>query len=285
MYQFFWGDFCDWYIEWVKPELQSADRERATVAWKNLFAAFDAALRLLHPFMPFLTEELWHQLPQRTSVAWKKLFAVIVVTLRRRLHPFIPFHTEQRWHQFPYRPGAKSIALDRFPEVQAKWKNPAAQEKLALIQEVITLLRNMRAEMKLDAKRKVAAGYVAQNPYVRDLIQENLEPICRLATLSELRLSAIGLDPGSGVMRSTALLDLRISYEEGIDKQSEIARLTKEIDRLEKDIMSKQERLGNEDFRKKAPQQVVDKLGATMVERQIEQQKLKTRLAQLQKGA
>jgi len=67
VYQFFWGDFCDWHIEWVKPELQSADRERATVAWKNLFAAFDAALRLLHPFMPFLTEELWHQLPQKAG--------------------------------------------------------------------------------------------------------------------------------------------------------------------------------------------------------------------------
>src|SRR5262249_43205216 len=53
VYEFFWGDFCDWYIEWVKPELLSVDRERAVVAWKNLFAAFDAALRLLHPFMPF----------------------------------------------------------------------------------------------------------------------------------------------------------------------------------------------------------------------------------------
>ena len=77
VYQFFWGDFCDWYIEWVKPELQNANRERAVVAWKNLFAAFNDALRLLHPFMPFLTEELWHQLPQA--------------------------------------PGAKSIALDQIP--------------------------------------------------------------------------------------------------------------------------------------------------------------------------
>src|SRR5260370_7762 len=65
VYQFFWGDFCDWYIEWVKPELQSSDGERATVAWKNLFAACDAALRLLHPFRPFLTEELSHQSPQK----------------------------------------------------------------------------------------------------------------------------------------------------------------------------------------------------------------------------
>jgi len=89
VYQFFWGDFCDWYIEWVKPELQSNDRERAVVAWRNLFAAFDAALRLLHPIMPFLTEELWHQLPQPK--------------------------------------GAKSIALDKFPEAEAHWKSFAAK--------------------------------------------------------------------------------------------------------------------------------------------------------------
>jgi len=50
----FLGDFCDWYIEWVKPDLQSAQRERAVAAWRNLFAALDAALRLLHPFMPFI---------------------------------------------------------------------------------------------------------------------------------------------------------------------------------------------------------------------------------------
>src|SRR5262249_31500264 len=53
IYQFFWNDFCDWYIEWIKPELNGANRERATVAWQNLFAAFEAALRLLHPVMPF----------------------------------------------------------------------------------------------------------------------------------------------------------------------------------------------------------------------------------------
>ena len=76
VYQFFWGDFCDWYIEWVKPDLQNADRGRADVAWKNLFAGFDAALRLLHPFMPFLTEELWHQLPrraERSRLRWIRL--------------------------------------------------------------------------------------------------------------------------------------------------------------------------------------------------------------------
>src|SRR6266852_2469468 len=247
VYQFFWGDFCDWYIEWVKPELQNADRERATVAWKNLFAAFDAALRLLHAFTPFLTEELWHQLPQRAD--------------------------------------AKSIALDRFPEVRAKWKNAAAQKEFGLIQEVITSLRNMRAEMKLDAKRKVAADYIAQNPYVRDLIQANIEPIRRLATLSEFRLSTTGLDPAVGVMRSTPLFELRIAFGEGIDKQAEIARLKKEIERLEKAIELKRARTQDQDFISKAPKHVVENEGIAMVERQLEQKKLKSRLEQLEKGS
>ncbi len=69
VYHFFWGDFCDWYIEWVKPALADADRETALAAYRNLFAVFDAALRLLHPFMPFLTEELWHRLPQRPGAS------------------------------------------------------------------------------------------------------------------------------------------------------------------------------------------------------------------------
>src|SRR5437588_119457 len=82
--------------------------------WMDLFAAFDAALRLLHPFMPFLTEELWHQLPQKA--------------------------------------GAKSIALGQFPEVLAHWKNKDAVCEADAIQEVVTTLRNIRAELKLDPK-------------------------------------------------------------------------------------------------------------------------------------
>jgi valyl-tRNA synthetase len=83
-------------------------------------------------------------------------------------------------------------------------------------------------------------------------------------------------------MRSTALFDLLIPYGEGIDRQAEIARLKKEIDRLEKDIRSKQDRLADQDFAKKAPPHVVNNLGATMVERQLEQKKLKAQLEQLE---
>ncbi len=92
IYQFFWGDFCDWYIEWVKPQLASSDRAVAVAAWRNIFAALEAALRLLHPIMPFLTEELWHRLPQPA--------------------------------------GARSIALDKFPEPRSNWIDAASRKRI-----------------------------------------------------------------------------------------------------------------------------------------------------------
>jgi valyl-tRNA synthetase len=138
--------------------------------------------------------------------------------------------------------------------------------------------------MKLDPKRKVVADCLVQNPVARNLIQANLEPLLRLASLSEIRFSH-NLDATAGAMRSTALFDLRISYGEGIDIQAEVARLRKEIERLDKDIESKRARSQDQDFISKAPKHVVENLGVTMVERQLEQEKLKKRLAQLEKGS
>jgi valyl-tRNA synthetase len=243
IYQFFWGDFCDWYIEWVKPQLASADREVALAAWRNIFAALDGALRLLHPVMPFLTEELWRRLPQSS--------------------------------------GARSIALDRFPEPRADWEDVEADDAMARLQEIITAARNIRAEMKLDPKRKVAADFSTRGVMLRNLVQENRDPLLRLASLSELRVSSDHLDPANAAIRSTAAFDLRIAFGETVDKAAEVARLSREIDRLAKDIESKQKRLADESFTTKAPAQVVDSLRATLVERQLEHKKLAERLAQL----
>jgi valyl-tRNA synthetase len=132
IYHFFWGEFCDWYIEWAKPQLSAADRNAAIVAWRNLFSIFEAALRLLHPFMPFVTEELWHKLPQRA--------------------------------------GAKSIALERFPGAQPLWRDTEAESQMALLQEIMVAARNIRAELKLEPKRKVAADFSTADPAVRRLV-------------------------------------------------------------------------------------------------------------------
>ncbi|MGH9738092.1 MAG: valine--tRNA ligase [Candidatus Acidiferrales bacterium] len=251
MYQFFWGDFCDWYIEWVKPQLTSPDRQIAVAAWRNIFAALDAALRMLHPVMPFLTEELWHRLPQPE--------------------------------------GARSIALDKFPQSQPNWTDTAAEDSMAILQEIVVAARNIRAEMKLEPRRKVAADFFAGGPMRRTLVQENMDAILRLASLSELRILRGHADAGSaeaanGIVRSTAAFDLRIAYNEGVDKQAEIARLQKEIDRLVKDTESKRKRLTDENFTSKAPEKVVDALRATLEERQLELRKLRERLRQMEQG-
>jgi valyl-tRNA synthetase len=244
IYQFFWGDFCDWYIEWVKPQLTSPDREVAVPSWRNIFAALDAALRLLHPVMPFLTEELWHRLPQPN--------------------------------------GARSIALDRFPAAHASWTEAGAESDVALLQEIIVAARNIRAAMKLDPKRKVAADFSSSHSAVRSLTEQHRDLILRLGTLSELRISEKHLDPAGAMVRSSPQFDLGIAYGEGVDKAAESAKLRKEIERLEKDIESKRARLADNTFRSKAPENIVRNMENTLREREIELQKFRERLKQLE---
>jgi len=248
IYQFFWNDFCDWYIEWIKPELTGADRERATIAWQNLFAAFDAALRLLHPVMPFLTEELWHQLPQR--------------------------------------PGAKSIALERYPESRVEWRESSALEAFQLIQEVIKSVRAIRADMKLDPKKRIAAEFSSENEVLRKTVQANLDGILRIALLTELQITEAKLAQSGGGLRSTALFDVRVPYVvEAVDVTAELARLQKESERLLTDIASKERQLGDETFRSRAPAKIIFGLQATLEERRIEIQKVTERIKELACGS
>jgi len=243
IYQFFWNDFCDWYIEWVKPELNSTNRERATIAWRNLFSAFDAALRLLHPVMPFLTEELWHQVPQR--------------------------------------PGAKSIALERYPEARTEWRNDQALHEFALVQEVITTVRAIRAELKLDPKKRVSAEFSTNDAEIRTAVEANLDGILRLALVTELKITADKLPQVGGAVRSTSLFDVRIVYTETVDVAAECARLKKEHDRLTKNIASKERQLADDTFRNRAPEKIIQGLEATLAEQRIELGKTTERLSQL----
>jgi valyl-tRNA synthetase len=246
IYHFFWGDFCDWYIEWVKPQIASADREVAIPAWRNIFAALEAALRLLHPVMPFLTEELWHRLPQA--------------------------------------PGAKSIALAPFPEPRAEWMDSSADKNMIYLQTGIVSARNQRAELKVAQKEKVPAEVLILDEQERRLVEENRDTIMRLASLSELR-AAPRPAGGSGATAAVAVsadLDMRIIYEATVDRGAEIARIKKEVERLEKDVESKKKRLADDSFRSKAPAEIVRNLETTLGERQGERQKLLDRLKQLE---
>jgi valyl-tRNA synthetase len=244
IYHFFWGDFCDWYIEWLKPQLASQDRDDAIATWRNLFAVFEYALRLLHPFMPFLTEELWHKLPQRA--------------------------------------GAKSISLEEFPK-RPLTVDPHPHPEIPFIQSIVIAARNMRTEMKLDPKQKIPAELFVANAWQRECVAQSLDPMCRLAGLSVLTLSSKPPAPGNGKIHSSGQFDLLLIADQGIDKMAEIAKLKKEKDRIEKDLELKRRRLADQTFRSRAPAEIVRGLEATLAQREIEYQKTLDRLAQLDK--
>jgi valyl-tRNA synthetase len=243
-YHFFWGDFCDWYIEWVKPQL-AVEKKIAEPAWKNIFAAFDAALRLLHPIMPFLTEELWHTLPQAA--------------------------------------GARSIALDQFPEARASWPDPSAEKEMTLLQDIIIDSRNARAEMKVEPKVKVPAEFASPNPAIVNLVKSNADLIMRFTGFSGLNVYPDRLfNTADGVIRSTGEYDLRIGRGQIVDPQVEVARLKKEMGILEKGIALKRKLLGGDSFRAKAPANIVAQHEEELAEFIAKREKLVDRLKQLE---
>lgn len=242
VYQFFWGDFCDWYVEWVKPELADESSD-LRFAWYNMFSVFDAALRLLHPFMPFLTEELWHQLPRRSE--------------------------------------DKSISLQSFPTVRADWIDLVAEGQFACLQNVLGAIRNIRAELKSDPKKRLGATFSSSDAGIRTLIQGNRTGIIRLGFLSDLVVTAEPLPNAGGVVRSTSQFDVRVAYSDVVDVQAEKTRIKKEIEGLQKAISSKEGQLGNETFRSRAPEKIIRGLEETLATQRIELKKLVDRLGQL----
>jgi len=247
VYHFFWGDFCDWYIEWVKPSLASEDRAEALAAWKNIFAVFEAALRLLHPFMPFLTEELWQRLPQRAD--------------------------------------AKSIALEHFPSPPAAWLGSDAEQEFRALQEIIRYTRDFRSERKIGSRELFPGQIASKDASLRTLLQDNLEAIVRLAVLSDLRVSDGWSDVSTGLVHSTPKYDLHLDYQKRVDPNVEATKLRKEIELLTKDIDSKQRQLADETFRSRAPEKVVKSMQEKLAERTAEHKKLRDRLAQLEKSS
>ena len=243
IYQFFWGYFCDFYIEWVKPQLASKDRDVALPAWRNIFAGLDNSLRLLHPVMPFLTEELWNNLPQAVN--------------------------------------ARSIALDKFPEAREKWLDPEAEKDLEKYLGVRAGIGELRAAAKYPPKKTFVVEYGPAASADRDFIKVYGASL-NATTNTTAAILQPPIDPAGRIVRSFGTLEFAVELDSSVDRPAEIARLKKEIERLRKDIESKQKRLADENFTSRAPAKVVDDLRIRLAERQIELQKLEDRLKQLE---
>jgi len=246
IYDFFWGEFCDWYLELIKPRLnfeERGDKSAAQVACANLVSLFDAALRLLHPVMPFITEEIWQAM-------------------------------------YEGKPALKSIALAPFPQADEKQFDLAAETEMAILQDLIVSIRNLRAELKVEPKVKVPIEVFAHEPEIRRMIDHNRGAIERLATVEKIAFVESSLAKVAGA-RSTARFDVHVLYERKIDVASECERLKKELEKFEKGIANGQRQLGNENFLAKAPQNVVEGLRKQQQELAVLKEKTLSKLKEI----
>ncbi len=225
VYEFFWGDFCDWYLEAVKLRLvfdATANPTQARAALTVLLSIFDAALRLLSPFMPFLTEEIWHAL-------------------------------------YDGKPPKKSIALTAYPSGGSRDTNEEAciQIDFGQLQILIVNVRAARKDKGVDERATVPI-LIRTAEQTRHILERNSELIKRLAKASSLAF--VEAFEKELIVRSTPIFDLAIEYEKPVDVAAERERLTKELAKLEKELANGDRQLGNEAFLGKAPAQVVEGL-------------------------
>ncbi len=243
IYDFFWGEFCDWYIELIKPRLAPECAENARVACGNLMALFEASLRLLHPVMPFITDEIWHAI-------------------------------------YDGKPPQKSLALAAYPQADEKQIDQNAETPMAILQDLIVSVRNLRAELKVEAKVKVPIEVFALQPEIRTLIEENRGAVERLGNVENVTFAEKSLSNLPGA-RHTARFDVHVIYEKKIDVALECERLKKELEKIEKETANLQRQLGNEQFLAKAPAQVIENMRQRVGELEILGAKTRSKLVEL----
>jgi valyl-tRNA synthetase len=172
----------------------------------------------------------------------------------------MPFITEEIWQaMYEGQPPLKSIALAPFPQADEKQFDLAAETEMAILQDLIVNIRNVRAELKVEPKVKVPIEVFAHEPGIRAMIEQNRGAVERLANVEKITFVDSSLAKHAGA-RSTARFDVHLVYERKIDVAAERERLTKELEKLEKELANNQRQLINEQFLAKAPEKIVEGL-------------------------
>jgi valyl-tRNA synthetase len=252
LYEFFWGDFCDWYIELVKSRLQedSEPTSRGTVQ-QTLAFVLDGILRLLHPFMPHVTEEIWQLLTYGTSEPSSD-------------HPV--------------------LAIQPYPEIDTTHINTELEEQFELLIGTIRTIRNLRAEAEIKPSVKVTVILQSDSDRERTLLEAGKNYILDLAKVEDLTIVA-SVDESAteeAIAGVVGTVQAIVSLIGVVDIGQLIAKLERTLKKLESAIASAQGRLNNEGYVKKAPPEVVETARAELEESLKQQEILKARLAQLQ---
>ena len=219
LYHFFWHEFCDWYIELKK--LSFSDGSGLTNGWRNMLAATERSLRLLHPVMPFITEDLWQRLTAHT----------------------------------PNRP--QSIALAAYPQPVAGDADADAERRVTILRDLVTTARNLRAEMNLPPKDTLRGTIHSDSEVVRSIVSAERVALLRLGGV-ELRAER-GQAAAGQAMGHSADFDMSLELPEG-RKAALREKLEKQLGQLENAARGARGRLANEAFVSKAPEHVVQGL-------------------------
>jgi valyl-tRNA synthetase len=220
LYHFFWHEFADWYIEFVKLDLQKTgpERERAVGV---LIEVHDRLMRLMHPFIPFITEEIWQKLPRREE-------------------------------------DGQTLTLSAFPRAVPEWAAPDAERDVAYLQEIVTTIRTVRAERGVPPARKISAVIDETDGTARRMIEANASYLRQLAGLESLELRAEVSAGADTVKRVLAHAHVYVLLAGAVDREAEIEKLRKELANLVREADSLARKLATPGFVDRAPASLVE---------------------------
>ncbi|SHK18540.1 valine--tRNA ligase [Thermocrinis minervae] len=252
LYSFIWDEFCDWYLEMTKLRLyakvdenlpeeekqirqEQIKKERLT-AQSTLLYVFEKTLRLLHPFMPYITEELWQQLPTA--------------------------HKE-------------SISLTEYPKPNPQEFYPDEKMKIERLREIVTAIRSLRSDLKIEPSRKIKVYYKGEKELV-ERFKEHIKSLARLSDLVE-----VFTKPKATVAGFSKDFEFYIPVEEGIDVSSLIESYSRRLKEIESELERFGSKLSNENFLRKAPEEEVQKIKSIVQELELEKEKTQSVLEAL----
>ncbi|MEC2054598.1 valine--tRNA ligase [Peribacillus psychrosaccharolyticus] len=218
LYNFIWDDFCDWYIEMAKLPLYGEDEAAKKTTRSILAYVLDNTMRLLHPFMPFITEEIWQNLPHN----------------------------------------GESITIAAWPTVDPALTNTEAAEEMKLLVEIIRSVRNIRAEVNTPMSKKINLMLKAKDESIVAKLEKNRAYLDRFCNPEELTIGVNVEGPAQAMTAVVTGVELILPLKGLINIEDEIKRLDKECEKLNKEVERVQKKLGNEGFVKKAPAAVIE---------------------------
>jgi len=233
IYGFFWDEFCDWYLEMVK---QHPERSKPVLLY-----VFESALRLLHPFMPFITEELWQNTPHK----------------------------------------GESIVVASYPSVDSGRVDLEAEAQVSMIQDVIAKIRNIRAEKNVDAKQPVTVRIATTDAAISSVLSGARDYIFKLAQVSEMEIVPALSGDKSAAQAVAAGCALEVPLAGLIDVESERARVSKELEKVRREIDGLERKLSNASFVERAPKEVVEENRRRLADYQGQESKLTAALERL----